>query len=72
MGSNQFLVNMSMPEQIALRIIEGPNVEDIIELPQKNKINIGRKATNEISFSEDQHLSNIHSTIYEVEGVWYI
>lgn len=72
MGSNQFQANMSRPDQISLKIIEGPNVEDIIELPQKTKINVGRKATNEINFPDDQHLSNIHSTLYEVEGVWYI
>lgn len=36
------------------------------------KINVGRKATNEINFPDDQHLSNIHSTFYQVEGVWYI
>lgn len=30
MGSNQFQANMSKPDQISLRIIEGPNVEDII------------------------------------------
>ena len=72
MGSNQFQANMTKPEQVSLRIIEGPNVEDIIELPSdKNKINVGRKATNEMNFPDDQHLSNIHSTIYQVEGVWY-
>lgn len=46
MGSNQFQANMSKPDQVSLRIIEGPNVDDVIELPQKAKINVGRKATN--------------------------
>lgn len=46
MGSNQFQANMLKPDQISLKIIEGPNSEDIIELPQKTKINVGRKATN--------------------------
>lgn len=73
MGSNQFQANMSKPDQVSLRIIEGPNLEDEIVLPQqKNKLNVGRKNTNEINFPDDQHLSNIHSTIYQVEGIWYI
>ena len=72
MGSNQFEVNMSKADHISLTIIEGPNMNDVIELPQQTKINVGRKATNEINFPDDQHLSNIHSTLYEVEGVWYV
>jgi pSer/pThr/pTyr-binding forkhead associated (FHA) protein len=38
----------------------------------RSKNNVGRKNTNEISFIEDQHLSNIHATIFAVEGIWYI
>lgn len=30
MGSNQFQANMSKPDQVSLRIIEGPNVDDVI------------------------------------------
>lgn len=58
---------------MALKIIEGPNIgETFILSALKGKSNVGRKNTNEISFPEDQHLSNIHSTIFAIEGVWYI
>lgn len=58
---------------MALKVIEGPNIgETFIQSAIKGKSNVGRKNTNEISFPEDQHLSNIHSTVFAIEGVWYI
>lgn len=73
MGSNQFLVDLNNAKSLALKVIEGPNIGDtFVHTTVKGKANIGRKATNEISFPEDQHLSNMHSTIFAIEGIWYI
>ena len=73
MGSNQFWMDLSNSKTLSMKIIEGPNAgEPIGMLSIKGKVNIGRKPTNEISFPEDQHLSNIHATIFTVEGIWYI
>jgi pSer/pThr/pTyr-binding forkhead associated (FHA) protein len=41
-------------------------------LPKKDKITIGRKPQNEINFPEDHHLSNIHATLFQVNGIWYV
>ena len=73
MGSNQFLIDLSNMKNIILRVIEGPNAGEqfVTQLP-KGKANIGRKSTNDISFPEDQHLSNMHSTLFSIEGLWYI
>jgi hypothetical protein len=46
MGSNQFEVHINHKGMISLTITEGPNVDDLIELPDKKKFNVGRKATN--------------------------
>lgn len=72
MGSNQFYVDLTNNKNIVLQIIEGPNVDTIYNVTSsQGKASVGRKTTNEISLP-DQHLSNIHSTIFSVEGVWYI
>lgn len=73
MGSNQFLVNLDNAKYLILKVIEGPNLGETFtsQIP-KGKSNIGRKGTNDISFPEDQHLSNMHSTIFSIEGIWYI
>jgi predicted component of type VI protein secretion system len=73
MGSNQFLVDLGNAKCLTLKIIEGPNLGEIFtaQFP-RGKSNVGRKPTNDISFPEDQHLSNMHSTIFSIEGVWYI
>lgn len=36
----------------------------MIEIPKNNKVTIGRKQTNVLNFPDDQHLSNIHATIF--------
>jgi hypothetical protein len=73
MGSNQFIVDLNNEKTVALKVIEGPNIgETFLQSAVKGKSNVGRKNTNEISFPEDQHLSNIHSTVFAIEGVWYI
>ena len=73
MGSNQFIADLSSVKTLMLKIIEGPNLNEVFSLPAaKGKVNVGRKATNEINFPEDQHLSNVHSTIFSIEGVWYV
>lgn len=73
MGSNQFLVDLTCEKSLGLKVVEGPNIgETFVHTAMKGKANIGRKTTNEISFPEDQHLSNMHSTVFAIEGVWYI
>lgn len=74
MGSNQFVVDLSNVKTLNLRVIEGPNLGDTFtqSTGKKGKSNIGRKTTNEISFPDDQHLSNMHATIFAIEGLWYI
>lgn len=71
MGSNQFMikeVNAASKKtgELVMLVIEGPNVRQEIKLQfseKQNHYNIGRKQTNEISYPDDQHLSNIHSRI---------
>ncbi len=74
MGSNQFLVDLSNAKTLNLKVIEGPNLGETFtqSTVKKGKSNVGRKATNEISFPDDQHLSNMHATIFAIEGLWYI
>lgn len=73
MGSNQFLIDLSNAKSLILKVIEGPNLGEVYSVPiPKGKSNIGRKTTNDFSFPEDQHLSNMHSTIFSIEGLWYI
>ena len=71
MGSNQFEVYSIAGNELVLRVVEGPNVEQsqiVIPIPQGSKVNCGRKTTNAINFPDDQHLSNIHSSITNIEG----
>mgnify|MGYP002344513415 CR=1 FL=1 len=35
-------------------------------------MSIGRKQTNMLNFPDDQHLSNIHATIFSVENKYYV
>lgn len=65
MGSNQFLAHLN-GTNLSLEIIEGPSQGPLIEIPKTGKISIGRKANNLINFPDDQHLSNIHSTIFSI------
>lgn len=57
---------------ITLKIIVGQNVDYCFVVPKKDKITIGRKPHNEISFPEDHHLSNMHATFFSINGVWYV
>jgi hypothetical protein len=55
--------------ELILRVIEGPNIEQsqiIISIPKGNKVNCGRKTTNAVNFPDDQHLSNIHASITNI------
>jgi len=72
LGSNQFQVDLSKPDNIYLQVIEGPNMGHIFSVPKSNKSSLGRKTTNNINFPDDQHLSNVHATFYPVEGIYYI
>jgi pSer/pThr/pTyr-binding forkhead associated (FHA) protein len=73
MGSNQFLIDLNNAKSIIFKVLEGPNIGDVYTITNgKGKANVGRKATNDFSFPEDQHLSNMHSTIFSIEGLWYI
>jgi pSer/pThr/pTyr-binding forkhead associated (FHA) protein len=72
MGSNQFQIDITKPEVISLVIIEGPNVSQVFSIPKESKSTMGRKNNNDIHFTDDQHLSNMHATIYPVQGIWYV
>lgn len=72
MGSNQFEVSMSDIHLTALKVVEGTNLGFVFSLPKKDKITIGRKPHNEISFPDDHHLSNQHATFFSIDGVWYV
>lgn len=71
MGSNQFQASI-VGSILTFTIIEGPAHGAVIEIPSKGKMTIGRKPNNLIHFQDDQHLSNIHSTISVTEGRYYI
>ncbi len=62
MGSNQFQASL-INNNLSLNIIEGPAHDTIIEIPKQTKVTIGRKPNNLLNFQDDQHLSNLHSTI---------
>lgn len=70
MGSNQFQANLANGN-LSLTIIEGPAHDTIIEIP-KSKVTIGRKPNNLLNFQDDQHLSNLHSTITYADSKYYI
>jgi hypothetical protein len=71
MGSNQFQANF-IGGCLTLTIIEGPSHDLLIEVPKQAKVTIGRKPSNPLSFPDDQHLSNLHSTISYGEGKYFI
>lgn len=70
MGSNQFQACF-INGNLLLEIIEGPSQGLRIEIP-KHRVSIGRKQNNELYFPDDQHLSNLHSTISPIEGKYYL
>ena len=72
MGSNQFEIRMSDKHLMALKVIQGTNVDTCFVMPKKDKITIGRKPHNQVSFPDDHHLSNIHATLFCVQGIWYV
>jgi len=43
----------------------------MIEIP-KHKITIGRKSNNLLNFPDDQHLSNMHSSLSYSDNKYYI
>ena len=71
MGSNQFYIKVEdgMP---MLEVLEGPAQGVVAHLKPEGKISIGRKTTNDISFGEDQHLSNLHAYIHCVADKFYV
>lgn len=71
MGSNQFQAKIT-GDLLSLEVIEGPAQGNVIEVPRNNNITIGRKQSNLLNFPNDQHLSNVHSTISSVYGKHYI
>jgi len=71
MGSNQFQASI-VSGTLTLTIIEGPAQALSMEIPKQAKVTIGRKPNNLLNFPDDQHLSNIHSTISYVEGRFFI
>ena len=42
------------------------------KIPKQSKITIGRKPNNLLNFQDDQHLSNLHSTITFLDSKFYI
>lgn len=71
MGSNQFLAQI-VNGVLHLEIIEGPALNATFEILKGQKIMIGRKASNTINFPDDQHLSNIHSSIFSMENKYFV
>ena len=71
MGSNQFQARF-FEGILTLEIIEGPSLGSLIEIPRNSKVTIGRKQTNLLNFPDDQHLSNIHATIFSIDNRYYI
>jgi len=71
MGSNQFQASI-VAGVLTLSIIEGPAQSLVIEIPKNAKVTVGRKPNNFLNFADDQHLSNIHSTISYIDGKFYI
>lgn len=65
MGSNQFQAHY-IDGTLNLEVLEGPSQGLIYEIPKNSKTSIGRKNTNPINFPEDQHLSNLHATIFSI------
>jgi pSer/pThr/pTyr-binding forkhead associated (FHA) protein len=71
MGSNQFQAHF-LDGVLTLEIIEGPSQGSMIEIVKNSKVTVGRKQTNALNFPDDQHLSNVHSTIFSAEGKYFI
>jgi pSer/pThr/pTyr-binding forkhead associated (FHA) protein len=71
MGSNQFQASL-VSGVLCLSIIEGPAQGLITEIPKQPKTVVGRKSNNYINFPDDQHLSNMHSTISYTDGKYFI
>lgn len=65
MGSNQFQAHF-VEGILTLEIIEGPSQGNVIEILKNTKVTVGRKQTNALNFPDDQHLSNIHATIFSI------
>jgi predicted component of type VI protein secretion system len=71
MGSNQFQASL-VGGILTLTIVEGPAHDLVMEIPKQGKVTIGRKPNNLINFQDDQHLSNIHSSILSIDGKYFI
>lgn len=65
MGSNQFQAHF-IDGVLTLEIVQGPSQGNVIEIPKNNKVTVGRKQSNTLNFPDDQHLSNIHATIFSL------
>lgn len=71
MGSNQFQAHF-LEGNLTFEIIEGPSQGYMIEIPRNSKITVGRKPTNILDFPDDQHLSNLHATIFSIDNKYYL
>ena len=71
MGSNQFQAALEAGA-LTLTVIEGPALALAVEIPRQTKVTVGRKPSNFLHFQDDQHLSNIHSTISYSDGKFFI
>lgn len=79
MGSYQFFVqkisiNLLNPSEsfLALTIYEGPCELTEAEIIIKESAKIGRKTTNQISFQDDIHMSNMHAQINLINGAYML
>ena len=68
MGSNCYRLDQCDEEQLIMTIIDENHFAYEFRMERGRKIGVGRKPSNEISFPDDQHLSNNHAVIFEEGG----
>jgi hypothetical protein len=64
MGSNSYRIDQCNERMLVMTIIDETQFSYEFRVEKGMKIGIGRKTTNEISFPDDQHLSNSHAIIF--------
>jgi len=72
MGSNQFEAILDGSGNLTMKVVEGPNLDNVYSFIGQDTYSIGRKESNYISFSDDQHLSGIHSKVFRIKEDWFI
>jgi pSer/pThr/pTyr-binding forkhead associated (FHA) protein len=79
LGSRQFLVeyinSLSLLIEVRLKIIDGPDTGSDITFKLTDKdsrFSIGRKTSNNLSYSEDQHLSSNHAAFIKINDKLFL